>query len=155
VIPEGERLRHTILVQALAWVALWGFWVVVSRHNHPSLVLNAVASALLVATFAGTVHLNQLRLIPRLWDARRFTVYGGALLLAMGGLALACTAAIHIVYDLLWGPDPARFGFWTNFGMEFVLIAIHVLVASASIWLIGWISRKPGCDDRAPGPVEG
>ena len=41
--------------QSIAWTALWGFWVFVSRHNHPNLRLNAVASALLVATFAAAV----------------------------------------------------------------------------------------------------
>jgi hypothetical protein len=134
-------VRHTVPAQAVSWGALWGFWVVVSRHNHPNLMLNAIASALLVATFAGAVYLNHLRLIPRLWGTRRFAAYGAALLLVMGVLALACTAAIHVVYDMLQGPDPARFGFWANFGMEFGLVAFHVAVVAAGVWLIGRLSR--------------
>ena len=57
-------------------------------------------------------------------------VPGTLLLLVIGLLALACTLAIHLVYDALWGPDPARFGFLTNFGMEFALVAFHVLAAA-------------------------
>lgn len=137
-------MRYTIPLQVLAWLALWSFWVVVSRQNHPTLTLNLIASALLVLTFACAVYVNHLRLIPRLWKARRFAAYGAALLLAMAGLALICTAAIHIVYDVLRGPDPARFGFWTNFLMEFVLVAFHASVVAAGVWLVRWIRRMRG-----------
>ncbi len=129
-------------VHAFAWLALWGSWVFVSRHNHPNLRLNAVASALLVVTFAAAVYANHLLLIPRLWRRRRYAAYGAALLLAMGLLALACTAAIHLAYDLLWGPDPARFGFMTNFTMEFALVAFHVAVVAVGAWSLGRL-RKP------------
>jgi hypothetical protein len=119
--------------QSIAWTALWGFWVFVSRHNHPNLRLNAVASAFLVTTFAAAVYANHLWLIPRLWRTRRYVAYGTALMLVMGLLALACTAAIHVAYDLLWGPDPARFGFLTNFAMEFALVAFHVAVVAIGV----------------------
>ncbi len=129
-------------VHAVAWLALWGFWVFASRHNHPNLRLNAVASTFLVATLAAAVYANHLWLIPRLWRRRRYAAYGAALLLAMGLLALACTAAIHLAYDLLWGPDPARFGFMTNFAMEFALVAFHVAVVAVGAWSLGRL-RKP------------
>src|SRR4051812_19879409 len=100
------RRRRSIFLQALAWSVLWGFWVDLSRHNHPNLRPNAIASFLLVATFAATVYANHPWLIPRLWSRRRCAAYGAALLLVMGLLALACTAAIHVVYDLLGVPTP-------------------------------------------------
>ncbi len=128
------------------WAALWGFWVAASRRNHPNLTLNLTASALLVATFAGAAYLNHLWLIPRLGQARRFVAYGVALVVVMGGLALGCAAAIHLAYDVLWGPDPARFGFWTNVGMEFGLVAFHVGAIAAGAWLLGRLrgARSPG-----------
>ena len=86
-----------------------------------------------MATFAAAVYANHLWLIPRLWSRRRFDGYAAALLLVMGLLALACTAAIHVVYDVLWGPDPARFGFLVNSGMEFALVAFHVLVVAVGV----------------------
>ena len=64
--------------QSIAWTALWGFWVFVSRHNHPNLRLNAVAGALLVATFAAAVHANHLWLIPRHSRDGRFAAYATA-----------------------------------------------------------------------------
>jgi hypothetical protein len=57
----------------------------------------------------------------------------------MALLALACTAAIHVVYDILWGSDPGRFGFRVNLGMEFGLVAIHVLLIAAGLWLFAAI----------------
>jgi hypothetical protein len=125
------RNRLTIRFQLVAWAALWGFWVFVSRRNHPSPRLNAIASVLLVATFAAAVYANHLWLLPGFWSSGRYAVYFSALLLVMGALALTCTAAIHVAYDLLRGPDPARFGFLTNLAMEFALVALHVLVAAA------------------------
>jgi hypothetical protein len=127
--------RPAIFLQALAWAALWGFWVVALRHNHPSLQLKAIASGSLVAAFAAAVYANRHWLIPGLWRERRYAVDAAALLLVVALLALACTAAIHVMYDILWGPDPARFGFRANLGMEFGLVAIHVLLIAAVIRL--------------------
>ena len=68
---------------------------------------------MLVATFAAAVYANHLWLIPRLWSRRRFDGYAAALLLVMGLLALACTAAIHVVYDVLWGPTRHGSASWS------------------------------------------
>ncbi|QEH38769.1 hypothetical protein OJF2_73750 [Aquisphaera giovannonii] len=119
-----------IVGQVLAWAAVWALWIIVSRNNHPTLRLNVLASFLLMLTFAAAVYANHLLLIPRLWSRRRFAAYAASLLGVMGLLALACTAAIHLAYDGLWGPDPARFGFLTNLGMESGLVAFHVLAAA-------------------------
>jgi hypothetical protein len=128
-------IRH-----ALAWFALWGFWAAASRHNHPDLRIDAIATALLVATFAAAVYANHLWLIPRLWRTRRIAAYAAALLSVMVSLALACVVAIRLAYDLLWGPDPRRFGFWANFGMELVGVAMHVAAVAVGVWL--YASRR-------------
>jgi hypothetical protein len=130
VVP---RDRLTVPAQILAWAAVWGFWVAVSLNNHPNLRLNVIASGLLVLTFAAAVYANHLWLLPRLWSRRRFGAYAAGLLLVMGLLAMICTAAIHVVYDVLWGPDPARFGFLTNLGMESALVAFHVLMVAVGV----------------------
>lgn len=136
----------TTLGQALGWVALRAFWVAVSRNNHPNLRLNAIVSLLLVATFAAAVYANHLWLIPGLWRGRKYAAYAAALLLAMGLLALACTVAIQVVYDVLWGPDPARFGFRANIGMESGLVALHVLGVAVGVRIFrpiaGSLSRQ-------------
>jgi hypothetical protein len=100
---------------------------------------------LLVATFAAAAYANQFWLLPRLRRDRRFVVYGGSLLLVMLLFALACTAAIHLVYDLIRGPDPARFGFFTNLAMEFALVAFHVAIFASCARLM---SARPGTELR-------
>jgi len=127
---------------AAAWIALWGFWVVVSRHNHPNLGINALATALLVTTFAAAVYANHLWLLPRYRRDGRFAAYATALPVVMASLSLACAAAIRLVYDALWGPDPLRFGFWTNFGMELAGVAIHVFAVAVGVWSFGKIARS-------------
>ncbi len=42
---------------------------------------------------------------------------------------------IQVVYDVLWGPDPARFGFWTNFLYHGILTTVHLVVATGIIRL--------------------
>ncbi len=127
----------TVPAQVCSWVALWGAWIALSRWNHPTLLLDAVASALLVLMFAGAAYANHLLLIPRFWGPRRYGTYGALLLGVLGAFALACTAAIHVAYDGLWGPDPARFGSWANLGMEFGLEAAHVGLIAAGVGMVG------------------
>ena len=119
------------LGRILGWLALWGFWIVASRDNHPNLKLNVIASSLLVMTFAAAVYIN--RRLRRRYQAFPYAI---ALLFALTVLSFVCTAAIHVVYDRLWGPNPARFGFWTNFGMEFTLTTLHVALIAGSARLL-------------------
>jgi hypothetical protein len=130
--------------QVAAWIALWGFWVLISGRNHPNLLINAVATALLVTTFAAAVYANHLWLIPRYSRNGRVGAYATALVVVMTSLALACAAAIRLVYDALWGPDPLRFGFWANFGMELAGVAIHVIAVAVGVWTFGRIARGRG-----------
>ena len=127
-----------------AWIAVLGFWVFVSRHNHPHLGINAIATALLVTTFAAAVYANHLWLLPRYRRDGRFAAYATALPVVMASLSLACVAAIRLVYDALWGPDPLRFGFWTNFGMDMTGVTIHVTAVAVGVWSFGRIARCRG-----------
>lgn len=128
--PASSFLRH-----ALAWAALWGFWAFVSRHNHPSLLLDVAATTLLVATFALAVYAHHLILIPCFLRRGRIAAYLAALLLVTALLSLACTLLISLVYDVLWGPDPLRFGFATNLVMELFGVVLHLVAVAAGVWL--------------------
>lgn len=130
-------LALSIPRHVLAWLALWCFWVVASRHNHPNWTLNGIATALLVATFALAVYANHLVLIPRLLRRGRILAYLSGLAIVAILLALACTLLIGLVYDLLWGPDPRRFGFGVNFAAELTGVALHLAVVAAAFWLRG------------------
>ena len=118
------------------WVGLWCFWVVVSRNNHPTLLLNGIATGVLIIAFAASIYFNWRVLVPRYWRSRKFLAYWTWLLLAMSALTVADVAVIQKIYDVLWGPDPRRFGFWVNYGLDFTGIGLHLLLASLVVRLI-------------------
>ena len=148
-VPSG--IRPAVLWQIVGWFGLWLFWFVVSRHNHPTLVLDAIATAVLVSAVALAVYANHFWLRPRLWRAKRFTEYALAMLVALGVLALGCVLLIQQVYDLLWGPDPRRFGFWANLGLDFSGLAIHVLAITACTWIFRRVTGRRDPSEIAVG----
>jgi hypothetical protein len=52
--------------------------------------------------------------------------YCGALLGVVGLATLLVVASIRGVYLLLWYDDPRMFGFWTNVGLDFVVVSALV-----------------------------
>lgn len=138
-----------------AWGALWAFWVVASQRHHPNLGLNAAASALLVVTFACACYSNHCGLIPFLWRSGRYAAYSSALLAVVARLSLTCTLSIQLVYDLCWGPDPRRFGFWANYAMEFALISLHVALIASGVAAWNVLRRRATAPAAIPGdPAE-
>ncbi|HYW08968.1 MAG TPA: hypothetical protein VE913_18560 [Longimicrobium sp.] len=119
----------------LGWIALTSLAMVLVRAHHPTLLINALATSLLFASFAVAVYINHLVLIPRLLNADRPAPYVVALLLTMVGVTLAAVLGIQFVYDLLWGPDPLRYGFWFNFASDFTGTLLHVVGAAVLVWL--------------------
>ena len=55
----------------------------------------------------------------------------------MSVLTALDVALIQKAYDLLWGPDVRRFGFWVNYGLDFAGMALHLLAAVVIVWLVG------------------
>lgn len=53
-----------------------------------------------------------------------------------GRCYLYVVVLIQVVYDVLRGPAPNRFGFWTNFLYDSILITVHVIVATGIIRLV-------------------
>ena len=103
------------------------------RAHHPTLLINALATSLLFASFAAAVYINHLVLIPRLLNDDRHAAYVVALLLTMVGVTLAAVFGIQFVYDALWGADPLRYGFWFNFASDFMGTLLHVAVAAVLV----------------------
>lgn len=122
--------------QGMTWLGLWGFWVWIARNNHPTLPIDGIATALLLAVFAAAVYFNWLVLVPRYWQRRRFVLYWTVLLLVMSILTALGVWIIQIAYDVLWGPDPKRFGFWVNYGLDFTGMSLHLLGAAVVFWFI-------------------
>lgn len=122
-----------VLCHFALWLAVFGGWVAVSRDHHPTLLLNALASAVLVAASAVAVYANALVLRPRYIQKRRGWRYALELALTVMVLDLVSVLAIQWLYDMLWGPDPLRYGFWMNIGLEAGFIGLHVAVAVAIV----------------------
>lgn len=123
-----RMMRHL-----LGWIALASLAMVLVRAHHPTLLINALATSLLFASFAAAVYINHLVLIPRLLHEDRRTAYGVTLLLTMVGVTLVAVFGIQFVYDVLWGPDPLRYGFWFNFVTDFAGTLLHVVVAAVFV----------------------
>ena len=121
--------------QLLGWITLASLAMVLVRAHHPTLLINALATSLLFASFAAAVYINHLLLIPRLLNEDRRAAYVLALLLTMVGVTLAAVFSIQFVYDFLWGPDPLRYGFWFNFASDFMGMLLHVVGAAVLVWV--------------------
>ena len=126
--------------QCVIWISLWFFWVFVSRHNHPIVLLNCLATALMLTSFAAVIYMNWLVLIPRFWLRQFFFAYWFSLSVTACALTAIVVVLIQKVYDVLWGPDPLRFGFWINYGLDFTGMCVHLAAAALVVWLT---RRKP------------
>jgi hypothetical protein len=120
----GKRL----LSHGIAWLGVFCFWLLITLDHHPTLILAAIATAIIVGCSAAAIYLNTSLLLPRFNRLR----WSGYLPLLLGlVLLLACTAAASTgaAYDLLWGPDPLRYGFITNAALDGAMIALHLMLA--------------------------
>ena len=123
----------TAAKQGAIWLGLWGFWVWVSRHNHPTLLIDGVATALLLAAFAAAVYGNWHVLVPRFWAQGRRLAYWACLLVMMNILTAIDVVVIGSAYDVLWEPDVRRFGFWINYALEFAGMTLHLAGAAVIV----------------------
>jgi hypothetical protein len=133
------------------WLGVFVFWLVVTRQHHPTLVIAVAATSVLVTSFILAVYANSLFLIPRFAKQRLWLRYVIALLVTVALLDLAAVVLIQFIYDLLWGPDPQRYGFWFNMASDGFGIAVHLVAAMAVMWVAKLLRRKAG--PRADWPL--
>lgn len=117
-----------ILTHLAIWAGVLAFWLLLTLDHHPTFTLAIVATTIMVGCSAAAVYTHALLLRPRLaalsWI--RYTPVLLALVVTLGAIA---AASIGSIYDLLWGPDPLRYGFWTNLALDSTGIALHLLAA--------------------------
>ena len=121
-----------VLLHLGVWSGVWAFWAFVSQDNQASPTLLVIATTLLVGGSALAVYLNHGLWIPRLLRVGRTRNYVLALGVTLLGIAIGVAGSIHVAYDVLWGPDPLRFGWWANLGMDALFVSVHVLAASGA-----------------------
>jgi len=93
----------------------FGALVAVSVNNHPTLMLNLVASGIM--TIASFLVFLIFRQVPAR-GAMNYAMVGCSSLVA----GAAAAVAISLVYDVLWGPDPLRFGMGQNVVMDTAVV---------------------------------
>ena len=114
------------------WLAILGVWVVVSRNHHPTLLINILATSVLVAASATAVYVNAAVLWPKFrWHRIRWR-YGMELICMVSALDVIAVITIQVMYDRLWGPDPLRYGVGTNLIYEAIFIGLHLVVANVA-----------------------
>jgi hypothetical protein len=115
----------------------FGLLFAVSRNNHPTATINACASLLFVLFSAGAAYLNLYCLFPALWARKRWAAYCATLVAAIGLYSLLVVISIRGIYSLLWFDDPRMFGFWTNMGLDSIIVTVLVVGATGVRWAAG------------------
>ena len=121
---KKDRVLRNVVLQAVVWGLVFAFWFVASRNNHPTPLLNTLATSILVGCSAvGVLVWKQA------FSGRPFVVRTASRVLCVVALGTLAAVIIRLIYDLLLGPDPRRFSFVSNLMMDIAFVAIHVLIA--------------------------
>jgi hypothetical protein len=134
-------LRRSILHLGL-WLGVFAFWLFVTRSYHPTLMVAAAATAVLVSAFALAVYLNALFLQPRFAKRRLWLKYAAALLVTVAVLDLIVVELIQLLYDMAGVPREVRYGFWFNMASDGAGILLHVAAAMLIMWIVKHLRHK-------------
>lgn len=116
------------LVRATVWAALWVLLFWISRANHPTAMLNAAATTLMVLASATAF------VVMRTFRSTSAVTRVLSAALCIIGAGIVAALAIRAVYDVEVGPDPRRFGLAANIGMDSAVVAVLVVLMGAVDW---------------------
>ncbi|MBX7104613.1 MAG: hypothetical protein K1X57_11065 [Gemmataceae bacterium] len=133
---------RAIWLSLLAWLAVGGFWLVVTRGYHPTLLLAVIVTAALMTAYASAVYVHHLLLIPRYWRTGRPGMYALGLVVTMVGLTGLALAVIRTLYLHSHGPDPDPNGVYVHFAIDLFGMAVHLLGAAGVVWAINRRMQK-------------
>ena len=133
--------RRVVLHLAI-WSGIFVFWLLLTRQHHPTWVVAASATAVLVSAFALAVYINSLYLLPKFAKRRLWLQYLLSLLALILVLDLFAVMLIQFIYDWLWGADEKRYSFWFNMMSDGAGIIVHVLAAMALMWVVKCFRRS-------------
>ncbi|HUQ34386.1 MAG TPA: hypothetical protein VM095_19855 [Pyrinomonadaceae bacterium] len=124
------------------WLGVFAFWLFVTRGHHPSMIVAASATAVLVSAFALAVYVNSLFLQPRFATRRLWLQYLASLLATIVVLDLITVLLIQLLYDFAGVPREVRYGFLFNMASDGAGIILHVAAAMFVMWLVKHLRRK-------------
>lgn len=123
------------LLAVTGWCLAYGLLFLVSRANHPTTALNAIASLIFVVSALAATSLNAHLLLPALWKSGHHRAYLASNTAMLVATTFLVVVSIRAAYRLLWFDDPRMFGFWTNMGLDLVVIGVLFGVATAISFL--------------------
>ncbi|HEX8920804.1 MAG TPA: hypothetical protein VF766_04970, partial [Pyrinomonadaceae bacterium] len=129
----------------------FAFWLLVTRQHHPTWIVAASATAVLVSAFALAVYVNSLWLLPKFSRSRLWLRYLLSLLALVAVLDLAAVLAIQLIYDWLGVTREGRYSFWFNMASDGAGIIVHVVLAMG-VW---WVAKPLRREARQQRTVEG
>ena len=131
-----------IALHVAVWWGVLVFWLVVTRQHHPTLIIAASVTAVLVSSFALAVYANSLFLVPRFAQQRLWARYVISLLVTIAVLDLVAVLLTQFIYDWLWGADPLRYSFWFNMASDGFGIVVHLISAMVLMWVARFSSQE-------------
>ena len=138
-----------VMLHLVVWFGVFTFWLLVTRQHHPTWMVAALATAVLVSAFALAAYLNSLLLWPKFAKRRRWLPYLLALLTTVAVIDLVAVLSIQLIYDWLWGTDAGRYSFWFNLTSDGAGIIVHVVAAMGVMWIVKYLRKS-----RPPQPIE-
>lgn len=124
------------LIRTMGWALLWVLLFWVSRANHPTAMLNAAATTLMVLASAAA-----FAVIIQSFKSSSGMLRVCSAPLSIIGAGILAALAIRAIYDLEIGPDPRRFGLGANIGMDTAVVAVLVTIMGAVNWSLRRFGR--------------
>jgi hypothetical protein len=138
-----------VMLHLIIWVGVFAFWLFVTRQHHPTWLVAASATAVLVSAFALAVYVNALLLWPKYAKRRLWWRYIVLLLGTVLIIDLVAVMLIQLIYDWLWGTDAGRYSFLFNMTSDGAGIIVHVVAAMGVMWIAKYLRRS------RPQPISG
>ena len=125
--------RSALIGSVVAWLALWAFWLLLTRDSHPTFLLALIVTTSLIVAYAMVAYIQHLYLIPHYWKQNRRGRYAGLLLALMLVLNALALTVIRVSYFQLWGPDADPYGAYKHFAIDLFGMVVHLLLAACAI----------------------
>jgi hypothetical protein len=135
-------LSNALIIHVMLWLGLLIGWLLATRHYHPTLLIAVLVTTILVSASALAVYINRHVLQTQFARHRSLLKYAVLLITLLVALDLIAVLSIQRIYDLLWGPDPNRFGFWFNFGSDGFIIVLHLIAAVSLEWIMKQLHKR-------------
>jgi hypothetical protein len=137
----------------VGWLAVGLFWLVLTHRFHPTGALAIITTASLVSAYATASYVNHLSLVPRYYRRGHYGRYVAGLVVTMAILTALALAVIRTCYITTLGPDPDPNGVYVHYGIDFIGMAVHLLIAACVVWAVGKLSQPPQRDAKQLPPV--